>query len=163
MHMRASVPGPGSEARTIREEPRLASIDDALRIAVRVHAGAGDKAGQPYILHPLRVMLRLTTEVERVVAILHDVVEDSEVTLDDLRAEGFSDEVVDAIDHVTRREGESYEAFIERIAPHPLARRVKIADLEDNMDVTRLVVLDERSAERMQRYLRSWQRLRAAE
>jgi (p)ppGpp synthase/HD superfamily hydrolase len=108
-------------------------------------------------------MLRLATEVERVVAILHDVVEDSEVTLDDLRAEGFSDEVVNAIDHVTRREGELYEAFIERIAPHPLARRVKVADLEDNMDVTRLVVLDERGAERMQRYLRSWQRLRAAE
>lgn len=128
-----------------------------------MHAGTVDKAGQPYILHPLRVMLRLATEAERVVAILHDVVEDSEVTLDDLRAEGFSDEVVDAIDHVTRREGESYEAFIERIAPHPLARRVKVADLEDNMDVTRLVVLDERGAERMQRYLRSWQRLRAAE
>ena len=145
------------------EEPRLASIDDALRIAVRVHAGAVDKAGQPYILHPLRVMLRVSTEAERIVAILHDVVEDSDVTLDDLRAEGFSDEVVDAVDHVTRRDGESYEAFIERIAPHPLARRVKIADLEDNMDVTRLVVLDERGAERMQRYLRSWQRLRAAE
>jgi len=128
-----------------------------------VHAGAVDKAGQPYILHPLRVMARLSTDTERIVAILHDVVEDSEVTLDDLRADGFSDEIVDAIDHVTRRGGESYEAFIERIAPHPLARRVKIADLEDNMDVTRLVVLDERGTERMQRYLRSWQRLRAAE
>ena len=136
---------------------------DALRIAVRAHAGAVDKAGQPYILHPLRVMLRLATETERVVAILHDVVEDSAVTLDDLRAEGFSTEVVEAIDHVTRRADESYEAFIERIAPHPLARRVKLADLEDNMDMTRLVVLDERGAERMQRYLRSWQRLRAAE
>lgn len=128
-----------------------------------MHAGAVDKAGQPYILHPLRVMARLSTDTERIVAILHDVVEDSEVTLDDLRADGFSDEIVDAIDHVTRRGGESYEAFIERIAPHPLARRVKIADLEDNMDVTRLVVLDERGTERMQRYLRSWQRLRAAE
>lgn len=128
-----------------------------------MHAGAVDKAGQPYILHPLRVMARLSTETERVVAILHDVVEDSEVTLDDLRAEGFSAEVVNAIDHVTRREGEPYEAFIERIAPHPLARRVKLADLEDNMDMTRLVVFDERGAERMQRYLRSWQRLRAAE
>jgi hypothetical protein len=82
------------------------------------------------------------------------------VTLDDLRAEGFSDEVVAAVDHVTRRDGETYEAFIERIAPHALARRVKIADLEDNMDVTRLVVLDERGVERMQRYLRAWRRLR---
>lgn len=145
------------------EESPLASIDDALRIAVRVHAGAVDKAGQPYILHPLRVMLRLSTETERVVAVLHDVVEDSDVTLDDLRREGFSDEVIDAVDHVTRREGETYETFIERIAPHPLARRVKLADLEDNMDVTRLVVLDERGAERLQRYLRSWHRLRAAE
>ena len=128
-----------------------------------MHTGAVDKAGQPYILHPLRVMARLSTDTERIVAILHDVVEDSDVTLDDLRAEGFSDEIVDAIDHVTRREGESYEAFIERIAPHPLARRVKLADLADNMDVTRLVVLDERGMERMQRYLRSWQRLRTAE
>ena len=85
-------------------------------------------------------MLRLATETERVVAILHDVVEDSAVTLDDLRAEGFSTEVVEAIDHVTRRADESYEAFIERIAPHPLARRVKLADLEDNMDMTRLEI-----------------------
>lgn len=139
----------------------MASLDDALRIAVRVHAGAVDKAGQPYILHPLRVMLRMTTEAERIVAALHDVVEDGDVTLDDLRVEGFSDEVVAAIDHVTRRAEESYDAFIARIAPHPLARRVKLADLEDNMEVTRLVVLDERATERMQRYLRSWQILRS--
>lgn len=143
------------------EEPHLAAIDDALRIAVRVHAGAVDKAGQPYILHPLRVMLRLSTETERVVAVLHDVIEDSEMTLDDLRVEGFSAEIVDAVDHLTRRDGETYEAFIERIAPHELACRVKLADLEDNMDVTRLVVLDERGVERMQRYLRAWRRLRA--
>ncbi|MEI6666219.1 MAG: GTP pyrophosphokinase, partial [Chloroflexota bacterium] len=114
-------------------------------------------------LHPLRLMMRMTSETARIVAVLHDVVEDTEVSLDDLRAAGFGDEVIDAIDLVTRRESESYDEFIARIAPHALARQVKLADLEDNMDTRRLETIDERTVERMQRYLRSWRLLRALE
>lgn len=144
-------------------EAVLSQLDDALRIAVAAHAGQVDKAGQPYILHPLRLMMRMTSETARIVAVLHDVVEDSDVSLDDLRAAGFGDEVIDAVDLVTRRETESYDEFIARIAPHALARQVKLADLEDNMDTRRLETIDERTVERMQRYLRSWRLLRALE
>jgi hypothetical protein len=81
------------------------------------------------------------------------------MTLDDLRAAGFADEVVRAVDHLTRREGESYEDFIARAEQDPIARRVKLADLEDNMTITRLQTLDERAVERLGRYMRAWQRL----
>jgi (p)ppGpp synthase/HD superfamily hydrolase len=141
----------------------MSQLDDALRLAVQAHAGQTDKAGQPYILHPLRLMMRMAIEAERLVAVLHDVVEDSPATLDDLRAAGFDEAVVEAVDRLTRRETESYDEFIARIAPHDLARRVKLADLQDNMDMTRLDALDERAVERMQRYLRSWHVLRAAD
>jgi len=137
----------------------MSTLDEALAIAVEAHRGQVDKAGQPYILHPLRVMMRLATPEERIVAVLHDVVEDSSTSLDALRAAGFSEAVVRAVDHLTRHEDETYEAFIERCALDPLAKRVKLADLEDNMTVTRLQTLDERAVERLGRYLQAWQRL----
>ncbi|HRC62970.1 MAG TPA: HD domain-containing protein, partial [Dehalococcoidia bacterium] len=132
----------------------MSDLDTALAIAVEAHRGQVDKAGQPYILHPLRVMARVSTPAERLVAVLHDVVEDSPTTLDDLRAAGFPEEVVRAVDFLTRREDETYEAFIERVTGDPLARRVKLADLEDNMTITRLNELDDRAVERLGRYLR---------
>jgi (p)ppGpp synthase/HD superfamily hydrolase len=137
----------------------MSTLDQALAIAVEAHRGQVDKAGQPYILHPLRVMMRLATPSERIVAVLHDVVEDSPTTLDGLRAAGFDAEVVRAVDHLTRRDDETYEAFIERAARDPIAKRVKLADLEDNMTVTRLQTLDDRAVERLGRYLRAWQLL----
>ncbi len=137
----------------------MSDLDTALALAVEAHRGQLDKAGQPYILHPLRVMARVTTPAERLVAVLHDVVEDSPTTLDDLRAAGFEEPVVRAVDHLTRREDESYKAFIERVDDDPLARRVKLADLEDNMTLTRLTELDERAIERLGRYMRAYRRL----
>ncbi|MFN8585535.1 MAG: GTP pyrophosphokinase [Dehalococcoidia bacterium] len=139
----------------------MSDLDTALAIAVEAHRGQVDKAGQPYILHPLRVMARVSTPAERLVAVLHDVVEDSPTTLDDLRAAGFPEEVVRAVDFLTRREDETYEAFIERVTGDPLARRVKLADLEDNMTLTRLNELDDRAVERLGRYLRAYRRLRS--
>ena len=101
-----------------------------------------DKAGQPCILHPLRLMMRVETETEKIVAVLHDVVEDSQPPqrwgFDELRREGFSEPVLAALEGVTRREGETYEEFIRRSLTHPVARRVKLADLEDNLDLRRL-------------------------
>jgi (p)ppGpp synthase/HD superfamily hydrolase len=137
----------------------MSTLDQALAIAVEAHRGQVDKAGQPYILHPLRVMMRLATPDERIVAVLHDVVEDSPTSLADLRQAGFDEVIVRAVDHLTRREQETYEAFIERASLDPLAKRVKLADLEDNMTVTRLQTLDERAMERLGRYLQAWQRL----
>ena len=139
------------------------TLEDAIALAVEAHRGQRDKAGQTYILHPLRVMMRLETEMERMVAVLHDVVEDSPWTLERLRGLGYPEEVLGALDCLTKREGETYEAFIERLLPNPLARRVKRADLEDNMDVRRLPAVTAKDAERLARYRAAWARLREAE
>lgn len=135
------------------------NLEQAIAIAARVHEGQVDKAGQPYILHPLRVMFRLKTEEERIVAVLHDVVEDSDVTFAQLKEEGFSARVLEALEGVTKRpeeEGDAgYEAFVRRAGANPLARRVKIADLLDNMDLTRLSELSERDFSRLDRYMKA--------
>lgn len=139
-------------------------LENAIHIAVEAHRGQVDKAGAPYILHPLRLMMRMQTPLERIAAVLHDVVEDSGWTLDELRREGFSDEVIDAVDGLTRRDGETYEAFIERAAQHPVARRVKLADLEDNMDMRRLAQpLTYKDESRLFRYHKAWLQLKKQE
>ena len=138
----------------------MPTLEDAIALAVEAHRGQRDKAGQTYILHPLRVMMRLETEAERMAAILHDVVEDTPYTLERLRELGYPEEVLGALDCLTKREGESYEAFIERVRPHPLARRVKLADLEDNMDVRRLPSVGPKETERLARYRAAWARLK---
>ncbi len=130
----------------------MATLERALVIAAEAHQGTTDKGGAPYILHPLRLMHQMTTSDERIVALLHDVVEDSPWTLDALRAEGFPEEIVSAVDGLTRREGETYDNFIGRGVTNPLARRVKLADIEDNMDVRRLGEFCEKDLERLQRY-----------
>lgn len=134
----------------------MPTIEDAIRLALDKHHGQMDKSGAPYILHPLRVMAGMQTETERIVAVLHDVVEDTDVTLDDLRRMGYSAEIVAAIDQLSRREDETYEEFIQRIKPHPLAVRVKLGDLLDNMDIRRNAALDEKALERFQRYQKAW-------
>ncbi|HEV2147954.1 MAG TPA: HD domain-containing protein [Longimicrobiaceae bacterium] len=136
-----------------------ASLEDAIALAVEAHRGQKDRAGAPYILHPLRMMFRVETDAEKIVAVLHDVVEDTDWTLDDLRAEGFPEDVVTAVDHLTRREGEDYDEFVRRAAAHPVARRVKIADLEDNMDVRRTGTVTDDDTERLTRYHRAWRSL----
>jgi (p)ppGpp synthase/HD superfamily hydrolase len=137
----------------------MADLEEAIGIAVQAHRGQKNRAGAPYILHPLRMMFRVQTEAQRMAAVLHDVVEDTEWTLEALRERGFPAEVVDAVDHLTRREAESYDEFVTRAAAHPVARRVKLADLEDNMDVRRTGTLAEDDVERLGRYLRAWRRL----
>lgn len=117
----------------------MSTLNRAIAIAAEAHAGQFDKAGEAYILHPLRVMLRLDIENEQIVAVLHDVVEDCPGwSLNRLKAEGFSIEVLSALEAVTKREGEDYTAFILRAGQSELSRRVKLADLDDNCDLTRL-------------------------
>jgi (p)ppGpp synthase/HD superfamily hydrolase len=141
----------------------MPTIEDAIALATEAHRGQTRPDGGPYILHPLRVMLSLLDELDQVAAVLHDVVEDTSITLDDLRRRGYDAEVIEVVDRLTRREGESYEQFIERIAPHPRARRIKLADLADNMDVRRLRTFEARDCERMARYHRAWRRLTAGD
>jgi hypothetical protein len=131
----------------------------ALAIAASAHLGQRDKAGAPYALHPLRLALRAETPEEQMAAALHDVVEDTTWTLERLAAEGFPSKVIAAIDHLTRREGESYEQFIERAITHPIARKVKLYDLEDNMDPRRLVLMAPRDLGRIERYHRARSRI----
>ncbi len=137
----------------------MSKLEEAIILAAQAHKGQRDKYGSPYILHPLRVMARVKTEAEMTVAVLHDTVEDSEWTLDALREAGFSDAIVEAVDCLTKRDGESYDSLIERARRNPLARRVKIADLEDNMDVRRIPEVTAKDAERLAKYRRAWQTL----
>jgi hypothetical protein len=138
------------------------TIEDAIELAVRAHRGQVDKYHLPYIVHIFGVAAKCRTIEEKIVAFLHDTVEDGHATLQQLRRLGFSERVIAAVECLSRRKGESYEAFVDRIAPNPLARVVKLADLEDNMDVRRSDrAMKDKDAERMEKYRRAWQRLAA--
>lgn len=134
--------------------------DLALRIAIRAHEGQKDKAGREYVIHPIRVAERCRNPRAKVVALLHDTIEDTEVTTERLRAEGFPEEIIDGVLSVTKQEGETYEAFVRRAARNPLGKEVKTADLEDNMDIRRLREITDEDVARLRKYLRSWQYLR---
>ena len=137
------------------------NLERAIEIAVEAHKGATDKAGAPYILHPLRMMFAVNSEDERIVAVLHDVVEDAEGwDFDRLEEEDFSAEVIEALKTVTKiTEEEDYDAFIARAMSNPIGRRVKIADLKDNMDVTRIGDLVERDMKRLNKYKKALAKL----
>jgi GTP diphosphokinase / guanosine-3',5'-bis(diphosphate) 3'-diphosphatase len=130
----------------------MATLEQAIAIAAQAHAGQVDKAGQPYILHPLRVMLSVTTEAERMAAVLHDVVEDTAITLEDLRHEGFPEAVIDAIVALTKTPGETRLAAAQRAVVNPIARQVKLADVADNMDLSRIAEPTERDYARLKEY-----------
>ena len=141
----------------------MSTLERAIVIAAEAHAGQMDKAGAPYVLHPLRMMLRLSTSDEMIAAVLHDVVEDCGVSLEMLRAEGFSEHVIEAIDSVTRRAEETYEEFVLRAASNPIGRRVKLADLRDNSDLSRIAHPTARDYERVEKYRRAIETIRALE
>ncbi len=130
-------------------------IEKALAIALDAHKGQVDKAGKPYILHPLRLLLSLEDEVEMIAALLHDVIEDSDVTEEDLKNEGIPDESIEIIRYLTKKPGEVYDDFIKRISAHQKASRVKIKDIEDNMNVSRLESLGEADLARIAKYHKS--------
>jgi len=138
----------------------MATLNRAIEIAAKVHAGQTDKAGAAYILHPLRMMMKMTSEPAMIAAVLHDVVEDCEPkdswTIEQLRAEGFSEEILEAVDCLTKREGESYQDFVSRGASSQIAHRVKLADLEDNMNLLRLGEIRPKDLDRLEKYHRSW-------
>lgn len=134
-------------------------LNKAIEFANRAHAGQVDKSGAPYILHPLRVMMTRANEVERICAVLHDVVEDSDITFEDLRGEGFSEDIITVLDCLTKRVGESYDDFIDRILVNETACHVKLADLCDNMDISRITNPTEKDIERIKKYQEATERI----
>lgn len=138
----------------------MATLERAIEIARQAHAGQVDKAGSDYIGHPLRVMEMGETEEQKIVGVLHDVVEDSDWTFEMLEEEGFCDEIIDALRCVTKlSENEDYDHFIDRISGNQLAVKVKLNDLEDNLDLSRLTNPSEKDIVRSQKYLRARDRL----
>ena len=127
-------------------------LEKAIGLALRSHAGQTDKGNNPYILHPLAVMNRVSGEKQKIVAVLHDVMEDCGVTEDDLLAEGFDQEIVDGIVSLTRKNGETYSEFVERCAKNELGRPVKIEDIKENLDLSRIPNPTEKDRERIEKY-----------
>ena len=140
---------------------RTNPLETAIRLAVEKHTGQRDKAGAPYVLHPLRVMFAVEGEAARIAAVLHDVVEDTPVKPDDLRAAGIPEDAVRLVGLLTRFLGQSKAAYYKALAADPTARAIKLADLEDNMDIRRLRRVTPRDARRLGRYRRWWGWLKA--
>ncbi|MBQ4059566.1 MAG: GTP pyrophosphokinase [Lachnospiraceae bacterium] len=113
-------------------------LEKAIEIAVESHRGQLDKAGKIYILHPMRVMMRGSNETQMITGILHDVVEDTPVTIEMLRLEGFSEEILAALECITKQRGEDYGHFIDRVLTNPLATQIKLYDIEDNLNRDRI-------------------------
>ena len=135
-------------------------LHKAIQIATEAHKGQLDKSGKDYIGHPLRVMEMGKTEEEKIVGVLHDVVEDTSWTFEALEAEGFSPEIIAALRCVTKlSENENYDDFIERVKKNPLAVAVKINDLSDNMDIRRLPYLSDKDVKRLKKYLKAYKKL----
>jgi guanosine-3',5'-bis(diphosphate) 3'-pyrophosphohydrolase len=141
----------------------MSTLDKAILIATQAHQDQKDRYDKAYILHPIRLMMKMDSEQEQIAAILHDVVEDSEWTFDDLYKEGFSGEIITAVDCLTKRDNEPYMDYIERLKSNTIARKVKLADLEDNMDLRRIDKVSEKDMKRLERYHQAWKLLRAYE
>lgn len=138
----------------------MSTLQRAIEIATQAHQGQFDKSGKDYIGHPLRVMEMGSTEEEKIAGVLHDVVEDSDWTFEALEAEGFSQEIIEALKCVTKlSENENYDDFIERVKKNPLAVAVKINDLTDNMDIRRLPYLSDKDIKRLKKYLKAYKKL----
>jgi len=135
-------------------------LEKAIVLALEKHTGQKDKIGKAYILHPLRVMTQMETEEEMTVAVLHDVIEDTPTTAKDLEKAGFSKRIVQAVEALSRQNGEKYEDYIDRVAANELAVKVKIADLRDNTSVGRLIMVTEDDIARVARYKKALAKLK---
>lgn len=140
----------------------MATLERAIGIASQAHAGQVDKGGADYIGHPLRVMERGENEEQKIVGVLHDVVEDSDWTFEMLEEEGFTPDIIEALKCLTKvSEDENYDDFIARVMTNPLAVKIKLYDIEDNLDVSRLDSLTDADVARFKKYLHARDRLKA--
>ena len=135
----------------------------AMKIAYDAHAGQVDKTGLPYIYHPAHLAETMTDENSVIAALLHDVIEDTDITIEDLAREGFDDEVLTALTLLNHNPAEAYMDYVSRLSTCPLARRVKLADLRHNSDISRLDSVDEKAARRLEKYARAIRLLEAVE
>lgn len=132
-------------------------LEKALLFAIQAHTGQLDKSGRPYILHPLRLMAQMDTHEAQLVALLHDVIEDTPTTLDDLRQLGLAEKVLEAINLLTHdKADEPYQTYVTRLKANPLARKIKLADLTDNMNIRRMSQVTAKDTERLNKYLWAW-------
>jgi len=134
-------------------------IEKSLEIALKAYTGQTDKAGKTYILHPLRLMAKMDTEDEMAVALLHDVIEDSDYTAEDLLENGIPAYVVNAVQYLTKNTGENYNAFIERVLQNKLAAKIKKVDIEDNINILRLNSVTQKDLERISKYHKAWHKI----
>ena len=140
----------------------MATLERAIEVARQAHAGQVDKGGADYIGHPLRVMERCETEEQKIVGLLHDVIEDSDWTIEMLEEEGYIPDIIDALKCLTKpSEDENYDDFIARVMTNPLAVKVKLYDLEENLEVSRLDSLTDADIARCKKYLHARDRLKA--
>ncbi len=136
----------------------MATLENAIEVALKAHTGHKDRNGCPYILHPLHVMMQMDEPSAMMAAVLHDVVEDSDITLQQLRAAGFGDDVVEAVALLTHDKGtEDYLEYVRRIKPNALARKIKLGDLKHNMDLLRMNELTDHDLQRLKKYHTAWQ------
>lgn len=138
-------------------------LEKAEKLAREAHKGQRDKAGQDYIGHPIRVSGQCKSKKAKIAALLHDTIEDTFVTADYLKECGFDNDVVNAVLALSRGADETYAQFILRASKNKIAREVKIADLEDNMDVRRLEELTDKDLARIRKYLHAWRFLKGLE
>jgi (p)ppGpp synthase/HD superfamily hydrolase len=138
----------------------MSSLERAIEIAVSAHKGQVDKAGKPYILHPLRLLFKMQTENEMIAAVLHDVVEDTDWTIEKLEAEGFNEEVIEAVNLLTKTKNVSEKDYFKKIKLNKIATKVKLADLEDNMDIKRIAHPKFRDYARLAKYLKYYNELK---
>lgn len=132
-------------------------IEKCIALALEAHSGQTDRLGNPYILHPLHLMAQVDTDEERMTAVLHDVVEDTETTLTDLQELGLPESVLTAVALLTHdKENVPYDEYVARLKSNPIAHKVKMADLRHNMDIRRLPVVTESDAVRMEKYRQAW-------
>lgn len=135
-------------------------LELALQISVKAHSGQTDKAGEAYIFHPIRVMGRCSTEEAKIVGLLHDTVEDTDVTFEDLKRSGFPEHILASLRLVTHEKEVPYDDYINAMMHDKVAVEVKLADLEDNSDIRRLKEIGTKDFERLQKYLRIYRRLK---
>ena len=125
----------------------------AYALAKKAHLGQKDKGGNDYIEHPKAVASMMDTDIEKAVAFLHDVVEDTKISFDDLKEYRFSNQIIEAVKALTRHKNESYDAYIDRVIQNPIAKKVKLADMENNSDITRIKNPSQKDYDRCQKYL----------
>lgn len=136
----------------------MSQLERAIAVALEAHQGQTDRYGSPYILHPLFVMMQMDSENEMVAAVLHDVLEDSELTLEYLRDQGFQPEVLEAVRLLTHDpEALSYQEYVRRLKLNPIAAKIKLADLKHNMDIRRMNRVEEKDIARLEKYRRAWE------